>query len=135
MESMAPAPCLYYCSHILHQGFTLSLKITIICILANNNFLRFLQALAQLRTAPFLSSHLEAAAGTGLPGSTAKSSPDNSWGGVVQGEEEANSLLSVIKSTVRIQEFCIHPLQVKCSRPSFKYSNRCLPTSLLLFIL
>lgn len=54
MKRMASAPCLYYCSCILQQCFTLSLKITVICILANN-FLRFLQALVQLRTALFLS--------------------------------------------------------------------------------
>lgn len=54
MKRMVPAPCLYYCSCILHQCFALSLKRTVICILANN-FLRFLQALVQLRTALFLS--------------------------------------------------------------------------------
>lgn len=54
MKRMASAPCLYYCSCILQQCFTLSLKITVVCILANNNFLRFLQALVQLRTALFL---------------------------------------------------------------------------------
>lgn len=54
MRRMVSAPCLYYCSCILHQCFTLSLKRTVICILANN-FLRFLQALVQLRTALFLS--------------------------------------------------------------------------------
>lgn len=53
MKRMAPAPRLYYCSCSLHQRFTLSLKRTVICILANNNFLRFLQ-LVQLRTALFL---------------------------------------------------------------------------------
>lgn len=44
MKRMVSAPCLYYlypCSCILHQCFTLSLKRTVICILANNNFLRF----------------------------------------------------------------------------------------------
>lgn len=107
---MASAPYfvfLYFCSHILHQCFTLSLKITVICILANNNFLRFLQALVQVRSALFLSSTLVAAVGTGLHGTTAgsaKSSPDNSLNGVIQGEEEANSCLTNTKSAVRIQE-------------------------------
>lgn len=107
MKRMASATCLYYCSHILHQGSTLSLKIRVICFLADNYFPRFLQALLQLRTALFLSSHLVAAVGPGLCGSTggpAKSSPDNSWGGVIQSEEEANSHLSITKGTLRIQE-------------------------------
>lgn len=102
-------------SHVVHRGLFLhnrghDEKVEFLFIYGKykeTHFLRFLQALVQLRTALFLSSHLVAAVGTGLCGSTAgsaKSSPDYSWGGVIQGEEEANSRLNIKKSTIRIQE-------------------------------